>query len=255
MLGRSLLPVALVPLAACVPSLTITPRFGQLELDGELAISAAGLNASNDLDDLGLDDQEGEFNGAIDFKWGGPHVTVSTVSSAFSGTGVLEADFDLGGTVITAGTTVDSDLDIGVDTAVITWDIAPTEMVEIGVGLGVSALDFDSSFTDLSTGDVVATDEQVPIPVVAGRVGVGFGKFAVTGLIAGVTLAVDGNDITYYDLDVSGRYSFFDLATGTASLTLGFRQITTDVQYDDDDDEIDLDMDFSGPYIGFELRF
>jgi len=255
MLGR---PALLTPLllAACTPHLRVSPRYGEVTLDGDISISAPGVSAANDFSDLGLDQEEQELHGMVDFKWGLPHLTIGTVASSFSGDGTLEADITFGGQTITAGTDVRSNLDFGVDTAVITFDLAPTDMVELGLGLGVSLVDFDARFRDLTTNEVVSTDEQVPIPVLAGRATVWIGDFEASVLLSAIEADVEGDKATYYDLDAYLRYHLFGFAKhGGASIMVGYREAALDVEYDDGDDRVELDLSFSGPYAGIQISF
>ena len=88
------------------------------------------------------------------------------------------------------------------------------------------------------------------------RAGASLGDFSVTGLLSGAPFDVSDLDLTYYDLDVSGRWRFLgsrQLVSG--SLLIGWRQFVTDFEYDDGDDEVVGDLTFSGPYVGIQINF
>ena len=76
-----------------------------------------------------------------------------------------------------------SDLDLGLYSAMLTWDLLPSEKVELGLGLGVTALDVAAKFTDLTNPGTVETDQVLPIPIVAGRLGFDVWKLELSALV------------------------------------------------------------------------
>ncbi len=248
--------IVLGALSSCgAPSFGVTPRLGKLDIDGEIGVQSAGVSATNSVESLGLVEDDSVFGARVDLDWGGVHVTASGQSSTHDGDGVLEAELSQGGTTITAGTAVASELDIGLYSGVVTFDLLPTDNFELGLGLGVSVADFDTSFTDETTGDRIATDEVVPIPVLAARGGFALGPVDVSVLAAGMAVAIDGDEATYIDLDAVARVRV--LGSGdrfTGWLALGWRQVELDAEYEDDG-EAELDLEFSGPYFGLVFAF
>jgi hypothetical protein len=237
------------------PSFGVTPRLGTLDIDGDIGVESTGVTAKNSVESLGLVEDDSVFSGRVDFDWGGVHVTAAGQSSTHDGDGVLEADISQGGTTITAGTAVESKLDIGIYSGVVTFDLLPTDNFELGLGLGVAAIDFDVSFTDPNTSDRIATDETVPLPVIALRGAVAFGPVDVSVLANGMAVAIDGDEATYIDIDAMARVRVLgsdDRFTGW--ITLGWRQIDLDAEYEDDG-EAELDLEFSGPYFGLTFAF
>jgi hypothetical protein len=251
--ASSLLAVAVSSCGA--PSFGITPRLGKLDIDGNIGVESTGVTAKNSVESLGLVEDDSVFGGRVDLDWGGVHVTAAGQSSTHDGDGVLEADLSQGGTTITAGTAVESKLDIGIYSGVVTFDLLPTDNFELGLGLGVAAIDFDVSFTDPNSGDRIATDETVPLPVLALRGAVALGPVDVSVLASGISVAIDGDEATYIDLDAMARVRV--LGSGdrfTGWLALGWRQIDLDAEYEDDG-EAELDLEFSGPYFGLTFAF
>lgn len=253
---RSLLPILLlaIPAACATPRLQVMPRYTPFDVDGDFGISAAGVESTNSWDDLGAERDDGVLGLRADFKWGMPHLTISTQSSTHDGDGTLTADIDQGGTTFTAGSDVATELDLGIHQGVLTFDLAPTDMVEFGLGLGVTLLDVDMAITDDFSGDTISTDESVPMPVLAVRGGLRHGDFEAAALVTGMSLDISDVDVSFFDIDLFGRWKFFggdDHIRG--SLVIGYRMVTLEVDYDDDDEEVEVDLDMTGPYIGLQF--
>ena len=104
-MSRSLL-VALTALVTCSscagPYIAVEPRYGRMELDGDIAVSSGAITANNSLETLGLDDEEDTFGARVDARWLMPHLTVWGSQQEFSGDGTLDATLSQGGTTITA---------------------------------------------------------------------------------------------------------------------------------------------------------
>ena len=108
-----------------------------------------------------------------------------------------------------------------------------------------------------SPGDNIATDEQVPVPMLAGRAAVEVWELELEGLVSGLSVDVDGNTATVIDLDVALNWELVDLGgTAMGAITLGYKSFDIDVEYDDGaDGSVDLDLAFTGPYFGITLTF
>jgi len=252
MLGRALTLLTL-SLAACgAPTFDLDARYGEYGIEGSLLIADSGtFNASNDLDTLGLGDTDGTPALAAQFKWGMPHLYISTQKSSFSGTGMLEADLITDSGTITAGTAVDSDLDFGLTSAILTFDLIPGPW-EFGIGVGVSAISIDAQFQDLTSSELIETDETLPVPGVAISAGVGLGPIQLQLIASGISASVEDGEVTYYDADLMGRWEFGRFG---GSLIFGWKEADYDIEYDDGDDQVALDMKYSGPYVGLRISF
>ncbi len=251
----SLLAIALLP-SCFAPTIDGTMRYTQLSPNGTLAISNAALFTSNSLEALGLDDEEGSVGAMVDFQWLGPHLSVSTQSANWSGTGVLTGEFANGTGTIPIGATVNSELDLDIHSAIVTWDFFPGD-AELGLGFGVDMLDMKGSFTDQGTLQVVDFDESLPLPMIAIRANVHVGSIELGGHLAGFMLDYDGNDAEFIDMDIMGRYHFIGGdSRASGSIMLGYRSISLDVDYEGSSSErVVADLDFTGPFIGAQLSF
>ena len=151
---------------------------------------------------------------------------------------------------------MDSSVDLGVTSGLLTWDLAPTDSVEFGLGFGIVALDLELEFRENITPTTVSSDETVPVPVLAARVGISAGAWEVAGVLSGLDVDADGDQVTFFDLDAYGKYH---IAGGGdrlgAAFIFGYRATELDVEYDDGSDRVDANLEVSGPYIGLRLSF
>jgi hypothetical protein len=252
MLGRALIPLAMSLAACSAPTVALDARYGEYGVDGSLLIADSGtFSATNDLETLGLGEEEATTSFSGQFKWGAPHLYVSTQESEFSGTGVLEADLVTDFGTITAGSAVDSKMDFGLTSAILTFDIIPGPW-ELGLGVGVSMISIDAEFQDLTSSEFVETDETLPVPGVALSLGVGLGPIDLQLIASGVTASVEDGEVTYYDADLMGRWDFGRFG---GSLLFGWKEADYDIEYDDGTDQVALDMNYSGPYVGLRISF
>ena len=250
-----LLAISLLAPACFAPKIDGAVRLIEFTPEGDIGISDTGVSATNSMEGLGLDAEERIPGAVVDFQWGGPHISVSTQTGDWSGSGTLNAEFSDGTVTIPIGTAVDSDLTMAVHGAVITWDFLPGNS-ELGFGFGVNALDLQGSFTSQSTSDRIDFDELVPIPAIAVRANVQVGAFELGGHAAGFQIDYDGDEAQYIDIDVNGRYHFIGgNSRASGSVMVGYRSLQLEVDYSDGTENVDLDLDFSGPFIGAQLSF
>ena len=245
-------------LAACsTPRVDVMPRLTMAKLDGTIAANTSGgALTSNDLSkDLGLGETEDEFGARADMVVGGSTFTFAWSPASFSGSGTLSSDITNGGTTITAGTAVTTDADLNVGSAIWTHDFVPGENLELGLGLGVQVLDYHSTMR--SAGGTIDMDQTAPIPVLAARAGAAFGPFDVSALVSGLTGTFDGNDATFLDADLMGRWRFFGGVAGelSGSLVLGWKYTDTKLDYTDSGDRTKVDANVSGLYYGLSIGF
>jgi len=248
---------ALLLCSSCAgPYIAAEARYGSMELDGDVAVASGAITGTNSLDAVGLDDEEGTFGARVDARWLMPHLTVYGSQSSFDGDGTLEADLTQGGSTIVAGTDVESELDFDMLNAVLTFDLFPGDTIEAGIGFGAALLALDASITDPVGAADISLDEALPMPLVAARLGAKFWRLDLEALLSGMAMDIDGNDATFYDLDLTARMRV--LGSGdhtTGHLVLGYRQVALDVDYDDSGDAVELDLEFTGPYIGLRFLF
>ncbi len=240
--------------AGCaLPQLDVQPRYGLADIDGEIGISSTNVTGQADLKQMGLE-EEGALGARVDFKWGLPHFIVSGQSSEHDGDGTLSAEVSQGPITIPAGSNVSSSLDLALYSGLLLFDLLPTENFELGLGGGVSVIDFDVSIVDQGSGNTVQSDEVFLLPVVAANAGLKFGSFELALLVSGFHLSYDDDSGTFVDGDALARWRFLGGDSHVrASLVAGWRQTLVDVDLDDGSDSIEGDVELSGPYVGLEV--
>jgi len=253
-----LLLAVLIP-GCAAPSFQLMPRYGTSAISGSSAVVAEGVDLqANDVEDsLGLDEDSSVPGVRFDADFGLPTLTLAAQWSDFSGEGTLETEISEGGVTIPAGADVATDLDFDVYSLLYTFDVIPSDQFELGLGLGVHLIDLFARVESREPGidDEVTVDEAVPFPVVALRGGLAFDPFELSAVFSGLTVKVDGDEATFYDLDVSARWWFAGGERFSGALAVGWRQTILEAEYDDEGDAADLDLEFAGPYVGLVLGF
>ena len=253
---KHLLPALLLALAASCTSVSVIPRYGGYDLGGHVGISSSGSPQKNDLKGIGLEDDSSVPGGRVDLEAGGTHLTVAASDSSHGGSGTLQRTISEGGTTIPAGTAIDSEFDVTLVEGMVTWDLVPGDLVEAGIGLGVVVLDLDAEFTAPSLSATVATDEVLPVPVLALRAGLDLERFDVSAVLGAMDVHAGGDEIAVYDLDLMARFRVLGAAgRRIGAIVAGYRYVDAAAEYDDSDSDVDAVVRLSGPYIGISLGF
>ena len=249
----SLASVLLLLGSCAIPTVNGTARYLNFKPSGNLLISDGPTSAGNSMSDLGLANTDGALGAEVHLKWGMPHLSFSTQSSAWSGSGILNGEFSSGGITIGANTPVDSELELGLNTALLTWDFIPGSP-ELGIGFGLTMLDLRGSFE--SNLQRVEFDETLPVPMLAVRGAIALGPLDVAGHLAGISVDLDGDEASILDFDIHARYHLlgFD-QRGSAYLVLGWRQFDLNVDVRSSSENIDADISFAGLYAGLQVSF
>ncbi|MHC4263715.1 MAG: porin family protein [Planctomycetota bacterium] len=254
-----LLVVASFLAAGCsAPSLRITPRVAFVDLDGTFAATAGAVNSGSSIEDLGLDDTETEFIPRADFEFGPFQWTVDYGTLGFSGSGIADNQITIGGVTVPASGAVDSEIDLALYRSTFTWDLVPSDTVDLGLGFGLGAAEVSATITDRQVGSPTegqsaTTEELIPLPYAAASATFTFGDFGVEGLLGLFSIDVEDVEVQYFDLDLNAYWQFVDVGGAGFRLTGGWRLIDVQAQYDDADDFVDADLEFSGPYAGITV--
>ena len=247
---------ALLASACSLPSASVTPRLLFGSLDGDLAASDSGASASTGTDELGLGGRDEAFSPRADLGWSGAHLSLSVLASSFEGSGTTAGEITIGGTTIAADRDVESALDLSAYSGVVTWDLAPPKLVEAGLGFGVTVVDFDFALRDTGTGERVSSDELLPVPLIAARVGVHPGRFGLTAALGYLELSYDDTDARVIDLDLAGEMRLFGGDHRLSGrLVVGYRLFDVEADYEDDGSEVHADVAIDGPYVGLSFAF
>lgn len=236
-----------------MPRVSATPRFGPLDIAGDIAVSSTDTSVRSDVEALGFDEDQTVFSPRADFSWGPAHVMASGYIASYDGSGRAEADLDLGGVLINAGDEVESDLDVQSVSVTTTFDLVPTELLDVGLGVGARYIGFDGSIQSVSTAESISSEEAFVLPTLAARVAVGVGPLDFSVIGSGIAAEASGIEAAFADVDAMIEYSFERWLNFHGGIVLGYRYIMMDVDYEDGGSDIEADLDFQGFFFGLTL--
>jgi len=227
-----------------------------MDNSGELSALGPVTGQTTSFKDLGIDGDEGSLGAVVDLSWGSPHLSVSTQSASYEGSGTVKSNITLDGHTFVANTDVDSRMDVGLHSMLLTFDLVPGDNAEFGFGIGVTAIDFLLALEDTATKQELVGESLLPIPVVGVRGSMDAGPITLNGVLSGMTVSVDEGEVDMRDYDLFGRWKF---AGGEehliGSVTFGWRRTKVDLEFEDAGDSIALDFTSGGPYVGLSLHF
>jgi hypothetical protein len=259
---RALTLALLLGTTACfAPKLRVDLNYALTELDGQVsAVDTSGGPATTtyaSTSDLGLGDSEGSLQPRVRLEWGGFELMVDHQSYSYSGDGTATVDLEFAGTTISAGDDVASSLDMTISTAMIFVDVLPTDMVRLGLGLGVSYADEQIEFESLTLapGARAGSDEAAPIPVIGVHAGLAFDQIELDVLARGLSVDISDVKATFLDVDGALVWSFLGKGHVSGNLRLGYRHVALDAEFDDGSSAVVLDLTSSGPYLGLGVVF
>lgn len=241
-------------LGACAtPTFDLQPRYGQLDISGSAGMSSGGVGGAADLAQAGLEQDE-LLMGRADLKFGAPHLVALLQAPEFTGSGTLDVTIDDGIDTITAGAPVDSEIALEQYTFGLLFDLFPGDTIELALGLGATYLDASFAFVEQGSGTTVASEEQLPIPMLMAAASVWLGPVELAALVGGVDYEYEDDSIFYLDADLYARWKMFggDELLRT-SLVVGYRHTELELEYDDSSTDVDADLEIGGFYLGLEV--
>ncbi|MCY2959892.1 MAG: hypothetical protein NTY35_06970 [Planctomycetota bacterium] len=246
-------------LAGCsAPRLAVEPRVARPSVSGHVASAAPGdpLTSNDIAGDLNLEEDDAAPGVRADLEFGSPHVVLAWSRSENEGDGTLTGQIADDGVVLTAGTDVATSVDLGLFSALVTFDLVPSETFELGLGFGLHVADLEADVVSREVGNPgrVRLDTTIPIPVLALQAGAEFGRFEISGLLSGIYYAADGDEATFYDVDLGARFRILGESVA-GSIAAGWHYTRLDAEYADSNDNADVDLRLSGPYLGLTISF
>ena len=228
-------------------------NYGPLTPDGTIQkenLPPPGPMSTDTMDGVGLGDDADTPGLRMDFRSEVPHLTFSTQSSSWDGSGTLNGNFG----DVNPGP-VDSELDLAVHKFITTWDMVPGSLVEFGLGLGVIVADTEASFVNTNDQSSDGFDEVVSLPVVSTRLGARFWWIDTELLLSWMDLTMNDDTAEMLDIDLNAKIALIGshgLISG--SVVVGWRSLAIDAEYDDDDEhEVVDDLSFDGWYVGLQF--
>ena len=238
------------------PGLSLVPRVGFYELSGDFAATEGATAVSSSIDDLGLSDSEAAFAPRVEAHVGGMMLDVSAFSTEFSGRGTVQGDITIDDITITQGTDVDTDFGLDSADASLTWDLIPTDMAELAIGLGVNLMQLDITLDEVNTTQTLETDELLPIPHASARASVHFGPATVGASVAFFDYSDSEMDVSFLDVEATAQWKLIGGDQRLSGrLVGGYRLLDLDAEYDDGDSQVVADFRLDGPFIGLSFSF
>ena len=248
--------MALLLGSCAAPAVDIMPRYGTFDVEGHFGItnSPTGPVPVADMNVAGFGKDGGYLGLRADLDAGSPVYSFSTQITQHGGSGIVENELTSGDGIILEGSVVDSDLKLGLHQMAVTFDMVPSDMIDVGLGFGVTVIDLDASMTDGL--EALTTRKTLPMPTLALRGQLDLGDFEATGMISGMDVSLDGDSAFFLDLDLFAQYRLIGGDERVAgALALGYRSTRLALDYDDGGDRIKSDLRFSGPYVALVVSF
>lgn len=248
----AVLVLAPVYLSSCMPHARGYVGASFMKASGEVALQNAvnGLNLSqsrNSLDSMGIDESSGSAYVRAEADWGPHRVRASGFGSTPSGDGTLTQPFG----DLNAGTNVRSQLDYVNLTGAYTWDIVPTDLVRVGLGLQVGLHKFDLLVEDRGSSafEQIEADLTLPMPCVDAELDLG--AFSVCANLGAFEADLGDADGQYFDAEAFARW---EPVMGLEFLG-GWRSLSFDASGEAGGRGFDADFDIAGWFVGGGFAF
>jgi hypothetical protein len=225
--------------------LKVEGRYWFSNLDSEIKYTEAGIMGTeiNLIDDLGMDDSENFQEGRITLEMGNHKLRYAYTPLSWDGQKTIIEGIQFGGVPYTAGTLVDSSLDLKYHRLGYEYDFLDVLDNKIGVIFEIKYFDIDARLK--ATGIDESTTAKAPIPTigVTGQVAIPF-LFSVGGELSGITLGSRGY---LFDGEVVVSYHPLPLIT----ISGGYRILKMKLEEGDDKALFDL----KGPFLVLRAGF
>ncbi|MHC4512839.1 MAG: porin family protein [Planctomycetota bacterium] len=255
MVPRPLVALLLCPLlGSCgTPQFTADAGYMFMELAGEFgfADSGGGVSAGDVKINLGsgLDiSTAGSPYAKLEVALAGLRVGLSGFKFSDTGDSILSASFG----DITAGSTVNTDLDLTNLKATIAYDIIDFGYLRISPGISLDYFDIDLDMT--ATSPIAAFEHlefDVPVPMPYLSAALNYGDFTLDAEVSGISADLEDADGVYWDIVSKLRYSPVPLF----EIFAGYRYLLIDADGDTSGQEFDGDVHMNGFFFGASLGF
>jgi outer membrane protein len=156
----------------------------------------------------------------------------------------IERTFELDGTEFTAGTEVESDLDLSYTDAVLYYEILDNWF---NLDIGATARFYSGHLEAESNMESENVDVDVVVPLI-------YGKAQFDLPFSGLSAGIEGNYVSYSDsslADYSAKVSYLFDSVLDLGVEVGYRAVTMTI----DEDDIQTDIELSGPYAAAIFHF
>jgi hypothetical protein len=253
--ARGLAVATALALSGCIeesPTVTIEGGVYAPTLEGNIGLSTTVATDVDTIDldsslDLGKTEYVPYLRGEVALA--GFDLALSGFRTSQTGTGTVTADFGN----ITAGSTVDSKLDLALAHAALCYDFIETSPFTLGAGIGADYFDLDMDVHNVAfmLDESVQIRQAVPLLVARGVVRTPVIPLDLQLEVGGITGHVEDFDGTLIDIEALLHCKI----VGPLSMYGGYRYVHCDFQGTTDSRGFDADVSVSGFLLGATLRF
>lgn len=239
-------------LVSCMPHARAYVGASFMRVEGDTALQNAGgsLNLGQDVNsmkELGAEETSGSAYVRAEADWGPHRARVSGFGATPSGQGTLTDAFG----DLAAGSPVQSQLDYTNVTAAYTFDVVPTSLVRLGLGVevGVHTFDLLVDQTNSTAFEKLSADFWTPMPCIDAELDLG--SVSVCLNVGAFDLDLGDADGNYYDAEAFLRWEpllGFELIGG-------WRSMSIDANGRADDRDFRTDVDVNGWFVGGGISF
>lgn len=202
-------------------------------------------------DDLGFDEDEEVVRLVGHYRFKPRHrINFGYFDISSDATTVVSRDIQFEDEIFTAGTTVDSELDLTVANILYTYSFLQNAKLDLGVSAGVNIYEFDSSLTAPSAGIEEDGDDTAPFPVFGVRLRYAFKPKFLFGASFDY-FEIDEGDVEgeVIDILIALEHQTWD----TAGLGIGYNDVSIEAEDRDEGDEVSWDYDGFFGYARFRF--
>ncbi|MDT7525742.1 MULTISPECIES: TIGR04219 family outer membrane beta-barrel protein [Idiomarinaceae] len=164
------------------------------------------------------------------------------------GVTTLGSDFSYNGIGYSAGTTLNSSVDLTHTDYTLYYEIFDNDLLSVDLGITAKQVDGLLAVRDATAENSLDADGWIPTGYAQVRVGIPATDLTLYGLANAVSI----DDSSVRDIEAGIEYRLVDSLAVNLNLQLGYRDITIEL---DDLDNIYSDIQFKGPYLGLEIHF
>lgn len=180
-----------------------------------------------------------------------PNIRLQHNKLEASGATDLTADFSFDGTLFTAGTDVQNNVDLTSTDYVLYYEIVDNDLLSLDLGINGKHLDGSVAVVETAAnGQVVRQNVSQIIPMLYSSVVIGLPLTGLDIFAQGSVISYDGSRL--YDAQAGLAYALLDNLAVDMRLKLGYRQVNLRL---DDIDDLYTDLDFKGVFAGVEVHF
>jgi hypothetical protein len=248
----ALLSIVAISSVSCMPHARAYVGAAFTSVDGNVALQNAGntldLNQDrNSIGGLGADETTGSAYLRAEADWGPHRVRLSGFGATPSGEGTLAEPFG----DLAAGTNVRSQLDYVNFNGAYTWDVVPTDLVRVGLGVEMGWHSWDLLVDDRGSlaFESLEADLFLPMPCVDAELDLG--PVSLVANFGAFDIDMGDADGQYYNAEAFLRWT----PIMSVEFMGGWRSLSVDANGEADGRKFDADFDVSGWFIGGGIAF